>query len=271
MSKAKILTLQFNPIIGDKKANFQKITDLIEKNSWIKPDIVLLPEVFNIGVAHKYFREMAEDIPNGETFEFLSNLAKITNSNIIGGSFPENLDNKYKNTCCVLNRKGELLAKYSKIHMFSYYGSREGEFLDAGNETVVVNLDVCKVGLAICYDLRFPELFRSLIYNGAELIAVPAAWPYPRFDHWITLSKSRAIENLCYIVTSNHCGKTTPSRVNVGHSSIINPWGEIIASCGADEGVSFAEIDFSLINKIRNEFKVLEDRDMLAYANVSIY
>ncbi|MEI7474298.1 MAG: carbon-nitrogen family hydrolase [bacterium] len=267
--KIRVLTLQFNPVIANKQTNFGKVSELIEKNCWFNPDLVILPEVFNIGAAHKYFQKMAEEIPNGETSLFLSNLAKKFHTNIIGGSFPEKADNgKYKNTCCVYDRNGKLVAKYSKIHMFSYYGSKEGDFLESGNEAVIANLDIGKIGLGICYDLRFPELFRSLVYSGAKIIALPAAWPYPRLEHWTTLSKARAIENLCYVITSNHCAKTTPSRLNLGHSSIINPWGEIIACAGSEEGVAMAEIDLNFVKKVREEFRVLEDRNLNAYNNI---
>lgn len=267
--KIRVLTLQFNPIIADKKANFEKIKALLEKNISFKPDIVVLPEMFNIGDDHKYFQEMAEIISEGETSAFLSNTAKLFNTNIIGGSFPEISENgKYKNTCCVYDRLGRLVTKYSKIHMFSYYGSKEGEFLESGDKAIIANLDVGKVGLAICYDLRFPELFRSLIYSGAEIIAIPSAWPYSRLEHWNILSKARAIENLCYVITSNQCGNTTPLRTNAGYSSIINPWGEIVACAVEEEGVAMTEIDLSSVAQLRNEFKVLEDRNLNAYNNI---
>ena len=268
MTKARIIGIQIQPEIGNKQANLDKVQKLIEENAWYKPDLIVLPEVFNSGVDHKYLHKLAEKIPEGETTEFFSKIAKKYETNIIAGSFIEKCEGEiteYKNTSVIFSRKGEILGKYQKIHMFNYYGSNEGEYISSGDKAVVIQTDVGKIGLSICYDLRFPELYRALVYAGAEIITCVAAWPYPRLDHWLTLNKARAVENTVYVVAVNQCGRVNPKRQNLGMSMLINPWGDVTSSAGGDEGVMFGEIDFDYLHKIREEFPVLVDRNLEAY------
>lgn len=268
MTKARIIGIQIQPEIGNKQANLDKVQKLIEENAWFKPDLIVLPEVFTSGIDHKALHKCAEEIPNGETTELFSQLAKKYNTNIIAGSFIEKCEDSnppYKNTSVVFGRKGEILGQYSKIHMFNYYGSNEGEYVSSGDKAVVVETDIGKIGLTICYDLRFPELYRSLTYAGAEIIVCVAAWAYPRLDHWITLNKARAAENTAYVIAVNQCGRVNAKRQNVGNSMLVNSWGDIIASAGNDEGVFLGEIDFDYLRKIREEFPVLNDRTLDAY------
>jgi len=267
--KIRIMGVQFTPEPGNKEANLNKVKNLIEENIWYKPDLIVLPEVFNSSIVHKFFQPLSESIPNGQTTDFLCSLSSRYNVNIVSGSFIEKCsDEKYRNTSVVFDRNGKVIGKYSKIHMFSYFGSEESKYISTGDSAVVVETDFGKIGLSICYDLRFPELYRAMTYSGAELIVCPAAWPSERFDHWITLNKARAIENLVYMVSVNQCGKYEFGRVNPGHSMVINPWGEIIASAGNDEGVMMTEIDLDMVKKIREEFPVLTDRNLKAYENL---
>lgn len=268
MAKARILGIQLAPELGNKQANIEKIQQFVENNSWYKPDLVVIPEVFNTGIDHRLFHEQAEEIPDGETSKFLSQLAKEYNANLTGSYIEKCEDGKYKNACVFFNRQGELIAKYHKIHMFSYYGSKEGEYVSCGDSAVIVDSDIGKIGLSVCYDLRFPQLYRALAYGGAEIIVCPAAWPYPRYEHWMTLNKARAIENQVFFVSVNQAGKVGLYRTNLGQSMVINPWGEVIASAGGDEGIMMSEIDLNLVKKIREEFPVLNDRNLEAYDNL---
>lgn len=268
--KIKVMGIQFTPEIGDKIGNLKKVGKLLNEYSWYNPDLIVLPEVFNSGVGHGKMQELAEPIPNDQTTMFLSGFAERMQANIVGGSYIEKCpDGEYRNACVVFDRSGKIIAKYHKIHMFSYYGSREGEFISKGNSVVIAETDVGKIGLSICYDLRFPELYRTLTYSGAEIIVCPAAWPYPRLEHWNTLNKARAIENQAYFISVNQVGQACEGRTNLGHSMIINPWGDVIASAGGTEGVMMAEIDLGLVRKIREEFPVLNDRDIDAYKLIS--
>jgi len=263
--KIRILGVQINSKIGDKDANFNKISELLNEHSWYKPDLIVLPEVFNTGVDHELFKKMAEPV-GGVSTDFLSSLAKQHAANIVGGSFIEKCpDGSLKNTSLVFDREGQIIGRYSKIHLFSYYGINEGKYLTAGDKAVVVNTDFGRIGLSICYDLRFPELYRTLALAGAEVVVCPAAWPYPRHDHWITLSKARAIENQFCMVSVNQCGKTAPEWTNLGHSMVIDPWGQVVACAGSNEGVVMSEIDLDRVSRLREEFPVLSDRNLDAY------
>ncbi|HSA07383.1 MAG TPA: carbon-nitrogen family hydrolase [Candidatus Gastranaerophilales bacterium] len=265
-NKVKILGIQIQPEMGNKKANLEKVKNFIAQYSWYKPDLIVLPEVFNTGVDHKALQKMAEPVPGGATTELLAGLAKKYNTNIVMGSFAEKLsDNDYKNTSAVINRQGEIIGKYHKIHLFDYHGSEESKYFSAGNNAVIVETDIGKIGLTVCFDIRFPELYRCLSYAGADIITNVAAFPYPKLDHWLTLNKARAIENLIYMVVVNQCGKVNIKRQNIGMSMVINPWGEIISCAGGDEGVMTAEIDLEKQKKIRKNFNILEDRKPECY------
>jgi len=268
MTKARVLGIQLQPVLGNKKANFEKVESFIKENAWYKPDLIVLPEVFNTGIDHRYFHKCAEAVPEGETTEFFSKIAKKYKTNIISGSFVEKCEGEvcqYKNTSVVFDRHGEILGKYQKIHMFNSYGTNEGDYFSSGDTAVAVQTDIGKIGLSICFDIRFPELYRTLTYAGAEIIICAAAWAYPRLDHWITLNKARAVENTVYVIAVNQAGRVTPKWQNLGMSMIINPWGDITAAAGSDEGVMTGEIDLNYLKKIREEFPVLNDRNLDAY------
>lgn len=265
-AKPKILGIQTQPVLGKKQANLDKVRSMVEEYSWFKPDLIVLPEVFNIGVDHHDLQKLAEPIPGGSTTDLLMELAKKYSTNIVTGSYIEKLPGgKYKNTCAVIDRQGEIIAKYHKIHLFNYHGSEESKCASPGNKAVVAETDIGKIGLTICFDLRFPELYRCLTYAGAEIITNVAAFPYPKYDHWVTIHKARAIENLAYIIAVNQCGRVDIKRQNLGMSMVINPWGDIIASAGTDEGVMMAQIDMEYLKKIREGFPVLNDRCLEAY------
>ena len=268
--KVRVLGIQITPEIGNKEANLNKVENFIEQNSWFKPDLVILPEVFNCGIGQgKLLQKLAEPVSGGPTTELMSFLSAKYKTNILAGSYiEEGSDGKFRNTSAIFDRSGNIVGKYHKIHMFSYYGSQEGDFITPGNSSVVVDTDIGKIGLSVCYDLRFPELYRALTYSGAEIIVCPAAWPYPRLEHWITLNKARAIENQVYFISVNQVGKTNGARVNLGHSMIINPWGDTIASTGSEEAVMMAEIDLDMVRKLREEFPVLNDRNLNAYESL---
>ena len=162
--------------IWDKKANFDKVSSLVQRDIKKGVDIIVLPEVWTVGWAPKHFRESAEEVKNSETIKLLSNIAKDYNTWVVGGSFISKSDEHYYNTCPLLNRKGELVALYSKNHLFSYYGSDEGTFVEVGKSPVMVDIEGVKTGLTICYDIRFPEIYRAYRKAGADLFINCAAW-----------------------------------------------------------------------------------------------
>ena len=259
--KVKILGIQINSIVGDKIKNYQKVSKLMKENADFGADIVILPELFNTGLDYKNAKRHAEPIPTEATSMFLSGIAETYNTNIIGGSIFELVEGeKIKNTTAVFDRTGKLVSKYSKIHLFSAFGSQENEVLHSGENAVIVELDGVKVGLTTCYDIRFPEIYRKLALNGAEIITCSAAWPYPRYDHWMTLNKARAIENQCFVVSSNQCGKAGLGVNYVGNSMIVDPWGDIISNAGNNEGAYKVEINLNSIEQRRKDLPVFKDR-----------
>ncbi|MDD3149418.1 MAG: carbon-nitrogen family hydrolase [Candidatus Gastranaerophilales bacterium] len=254
----KILGIQLSPTMGDKIANMTKIASFLKNNADFMPDIVLLPEFFNTGLNPTKFEDYSEAIP-AETTMFLAGMAETYKTNIIGTFIEKCPDGKLRNTCLVIDRTGKIVAKYHKIHLFSNCEINEDKFLESGKEIVAVQLDCAKIGLSICYDLRFPELYRNLVNENVQIITCLAAWPSQRVEHWTTLSKARAIENQCFFIAINQVGKTY-GTTNAGNSAVISPWGEILASAGDEEGILKAEIDLNLIKKIRADFPVLKDR-----------
>ncbi len=217
-------------------------------------DLIVLPELF----AHCKDFKAGERIP-GRTTDIFAQLAREKGSCILMGSILEvdGHDQRY-NTSVLIDRRGRILARYRKIHLFSYH-SKEKRSLIAGRDVVTAPTELGVIGFSICYDLRFPELYRALVKKGAEIIVCPAAWPYPRLDHWITLNKARAIEGQCYFVGCNQAGAPTPTTTLVGRSMITDPWGEVVAAAGAVEAIIEAVIDVTLVRKIREEYAFSND------------
>lgn len=257
--RLKILAVQMCSKIGDKRVNYSKILKLIEKNIKFCPDVIILPEIWTVGWKPSEFENSAEDLKNSETVEFLSNIAKKYNTNIIGGSFITKKSGEYYNTCPVINRKGELIATYDKMHLFSYYGCEEGSYIESGQNPVLINIDGVKIGLTICYDIRFPEIFRAYRKAGADLLVNMAAWPMSRKIHWEMLTKARAIENQCFMVALTQSGLIEGNEWNLGHSLIIDCKGEVISEITEGEGAMFAEIKFNEMYKFREKCTVLLD------------
>lgn len=265
--KLKILAVQMSSVIGDKKANFKKVEKLIADNIKDDIDVIILPEVWTVGWKPSLFQSFAEDI-NGETVNFLSKIAKKYNTNIIGGSFILNgkENSLLYNACPVINKKGELVSTYYKMHLFSYYGCDEGKFVENGQNPVIVDIEGVKFGLSICYDIRFPEIYRAYAKNGAEVLVNMAAWPMSRAVHWEALTKARAIENQCFMVALTQSGAIDEKEWNLGHSRVIGYDGVTIAEIGVGddreasiEGVMLAELNFCGMNEFRKKCQVFSD------------
>jgi omega-amidase len=257
--KIKILAIQMSSKLGDKEANFHKVLDLITNNIKKKPDVIILPEVWTIGWKPEIFENSAEILEEGETFEFLSEIAQNYNVNIIGGSFITKQAYNLYNTCPVINREGELIAAYDKMHLFSYYGCNEGSFVKSGETPVVIELESVKIGLSLCYDIRFPEIYRAYRKAGADLLINMAAWPMKRANHWENLTKARAIENQTFMVALTQSGLIENDEYNLGHSRVIDYNGDVISEIKSSEGAMFAEIQFKEMYEFRNKCTILLD------------
>lgn len=223
-----------------------------------KPDTIVLPEMWNTGYALSELAHLADQ--NSEpTKSFLSELAKSYQINIIGGSIGNKKADGFFNTSLVFNRAGELVNEYDKIHLVPML--HEHQYLTGGQEKAhIFELDGIKMGLIICYDLRFPELSRQLALDGAQVLHIVAQWPDARKEHWTYLQTARAIENQLFVVSSNTVGANVETSF-AGTSMIIDPQGEHMAVGGqSNEETITASLDLSIVSDIRNNVPVFSSR-----------
>ncbi len=234
--------------------------------------LVVLPEKWNAWGSAEVLRANAEPLEGGETVAALAGWARGHGVAIVGGSITEEREgrDRLSNTCPVLDADGELVAVYRKIHMFDVdvggVAYRESEAEEPGDETVVCAAGGWLVGLSVCYDLRFPELYRILALEGAELVTVPAAFTaFTGKDHWELLLRARAVENQCYVAAANQWGTYDAGKASYGHSLIVDPWGVVLAEAPDEDCVIVAELDRDRLERIRAELPSLANRQAAAY------
>ena len=258
--QVKISALQMCSEIGDRRANYDKVQRIISKELEDGVDFLILPEVWTVGWSCEDFVSCAEVIENSDTIRLLSSIAKDYNINILGGSFIEkSTDGNFYNTCPVINREGKVVATYSKMHLYSYCGCAEGSYITSGNSPVMVELDNVKIGLTICYDIRFPEIYRAYRLSGADVIVNCAAWASTKPVPWDIMTRSRAVENQIYMVAVNQCGKLEDGGFNLGHSRIIDYNGNILSEITDTEGFIQADLDLDKMYEFRNKCLILND------------
>ncbi|MFF7967332.1 carbon-nitrogen family hydrolase [Streptomyces sp. NPDC007903] len=221
--------------------------------------LVVLPELWTTGAfAYDTFATEAEPL-EGLTHAAMAQAAKDAGVWLHAGSIPErDPDGTLYNTALVFSPSGELAASYRKIHRFGF-DQGEAVLMGAGREPVTVPLPETTVGLATCYDLRFPELFRALTDAGAETLVVSAGWPERRRAHWTLLAQARAVENQAYVLACGTAG-THAGVPQAGHSIVVDPWGEVLAEAGPDEEVLRVEFDPAKVRATRAQFPALKDR-----------
>ncbi|WP_432007222.1 carbon-nitrogen family hydrolase [Streptomyces parvus] len=222
-------------------------------------DLVVLPELWPVGAfAHTAFEAEAEPL-EGPTHEAMAKAAAEAGVWLHAGSFVERAgDGTLYNTSPVFSPEGERVAAYRKIHRFGF-DQGEAVMMGAGEELVTVALPDTTLGLATCYDLRFPEQFRGLVDAGAETLVVAAGWPERRRSHWTLLAQARAVENQAYVLAVGTAG-THGDVQQAGHSIVVDPWGEVLAQAGADEEVLTVELDTDKVRATREQFPALKDR-----------
>jgi predicted amidohydrolase len=258
----------------DKKLNLEKARDLIEKAVSQGAQIVGLPEYFNfVGPDERKFEE-AEPIP-GPTTDFLSSLAAKHHLWLQGGSITERVEGHQKlfNTTVFFNPKGEPIARYRKIHLLEIAVKngvelRESDTKEPGEEIVICETDLGKVGLSICYDMRFPEVYRIMALNGAVIIFVSADFAlYTGKDHWEPILRTRAIENQCFLIAPAQIGikPYVPPFPTYGRSMIIDPWGTVIAKAPDTETCIVAELDMDYLETLRQQLPALKTRRPQTY------
>lgn len=258
--KIKIAALQMNSAIGDIEKNCDKINKIVSAELSDNADILILPEVWTCGWACRHFTECAEDIDKAASISLLKKIAKEHNINILGGSIILKKNNLLYNSCPVIDRNGKLLATYEKNHLFSYYGCDEGKYITAGTNPVMVNLEGINIGLTICFDIRFPEIYRAYRKAGADLLVNMAAWGLSKPIPWEMMTRSRAIENQTYMVALTQSGPIEDNEFNIGHSRIIDYNGNIISEIKDQrEGIMFAEINLNEMYEFREKCTILND------------
>lgn len=259
----KISCIQMETAIGKNDFNLKKAEELIRKAAKENPDTVVLPETWNSGYFPKENLEKYCD-KNGETVKkVIGNLAKELNINIVAGSVANIKNGEIYNTSYTFNRLGECVGEYDKTHLFT--PMNEDDYFKNGEKLTTFLLDGKKCGILICYDIRFPELTRTLtVNNRLDYLFLVAQWPLKRADHLLTLTKARAIENQMFVVCTNSCDKSSDT-VFGGNSAIFNPWGVEIARAGEDEEIITALCDESILADIRSSINVFADRQKELY------
>ena len=264
--KTKIALAQMTSI-ADIDRNLKKSYELIQQAVKQKADLIAFPECFLFLGKDSLYQGIAEDI-TGPLVGMFQEQARLNNISILMGSFPEKdpeNPKKIYNTSILISRQGKILNTYRKIHLFDVelpdLRLIESETVSAGKKVVISDHEIGKIGMTICYDLRFPNLFQQLNQAGAEIIFTPAAFTYQTGKaHWLTLLQARAIENQVYIAAPGQVGQHNKQRRSFGHSVIIDPWGKILALAPEEECVICAEIDLDYIREVRRKMPVQSHR-----------
>ena len=259
--KVRILAIQMESVIGDINLNIETVKNLLTANleKFEGADFVFLPEVWTAGWHPPVFIKSAESIEDSKAIKMLSEIAKKYNTNILGGSFIRKSGNKYYNSCPVINRKGEVVSIYDKMHLYSYYGDNEGEYITKGSNPVMAELDGIKIGITICYDIRFPEIYRAYRNAGADILVNMAAWGKHKKIPWDSMTTSRAVENQTYMIALTQTGMLLDGSENLGHSMIIDYEGKILSEIEEKEGGIYAELDLNKMYDFRSKCTILKD------------
>lgn len=260
MKKLKVLGCQMQ-VDENKDRNLQKAEDLIIRGiKKYHPDMVILPEMFNTPYDNSYFPRFGESYP-GETTLRIQGLAKTQGVIMIAGSIPERDQEtgKLYNTTYVFGPRGELLGKHRKVHLFDIdipgkITFKESDVLTPGEKITLVETEFGKIGIAICYDVRFPEMFQVMEQEGASLVVIPGAFNTTTGPaHWELLMRSRALDNQMYVVAVSPARNPRASYQAYGHSMIVDPWGRVLEELEEEEGYVYRELDFQYMDKIRQE------------------
>lgn len=262
MKDFKIALCQMKPT-ADKKENIEKAERMIVEAASSCASVIVLGEMFNCPYQNRYFPLFAESIQCGETVEMLSQSARENKVYIIGGSIPEADGDKIYNTSCVFSPDGRLIARHRKMHLFDVelesLSFKESDILSSGSGITVFDTEYCRMGVAICYDVRFPELIRLMALEGSEVIVIPAAFNMTTGPaHWEMLFKARAVDNQVFMVGASPARDENSGYTAYGSSIIVSPWGDIIQKAGSGEEIIYGDIKGDIINNIRNELPLLK-------------
>jgi deaminated glutathione amidase len=255
----------------DKDENKEAAEALIRQAVDAEADLVALPELWSCHGLDTVYRENAEPVP-GPTTEFMGDLARELGVYLLGGSILEGEpgSERLSNTSTFFDPSGEMTAVYRKIHLFDVKAP-DREYLESahiapGDEVVTAKAGPATLGLSVCYDVRFPELYRLLALRGAEILAVPAAFTLQTGkDHWELLLRARAVENQAFVIAPAQWGQKADGRRTYGRSMIVDPWGTVLATCPDRDGYALATLDLDYLDRFRAEFPALANRRPEAY------
>ncbi|MBN1963237.1 MAG: carbon-nitrogen family hydrolase [Anaerolineae bacterium] len=259
MAKLRISLAQMTVTSGNERKNGEVMQGMVEEAVRRGSQLVVLPEMWSSGYAMEKWYDLAAPL-NAGVFAQTSTAAQQQRICVLG-SMPEKRGTGVSDSAAFFSPNGSILGVYRKIHLFKPMG--EDRHLIAGRAPLNIDLPWGKTGIAICYDLRFPELFRRYGVDRAVLVLVPSAWPLARIEHWRTLLKARAIENQYFVVGCNCVGEAQTDEgqtVFGGHSAIIDPWGETVLEAGTMPGLYTTDIELDLVSQVRQRIPVLEDR-----------
>lgn len=272
----KVALLQLK-VTADKAQNLLNAEIQILEAAKHGAKLIVLPECWNSPYAVSAFPEYAEEIPNGQTTKLLSSLAQKANAFMIGGSFPEIDGGKYYNTSLTFGPTGQLLGKHRKVHLFDIdvpgkIRFKESDVLSPGSQETLIDLEgYGKIGLGICYDIRFPELAMRAARNGAFAMIYPGAFNMTTGPaHWQLLARSRAVDNELYVILDSPARDPDTNNYQAwGHSLVADPWGNVVSEAEESESITYATLDPSRIEEVRSSVPVYQQRRFDIYPDVS--
>jgi predicted amidohydrolase len=250
----RLIGVQFDIVWEDRAGNFAKVRQLLAKSPPMRGDLVVLPEMFASGFSMNLDR--TAETEQRETEAFLGEVARQYAVTIVGGQATRGPERRGRNEAVVMSPAGEVIARYEKIHPFSM--GKEAEHFTGGDRVVTFKWADATVAPFVCYDLRFPEIFRIAVTRQAQIYVVIANWPAARVEHWRTLLRARAIENQAYVIGVNRCG-SDPYLDYPGRSMIVGFRGNIVAEAGEGEEVIAASVDLAALLQYRRELPFLGD------------
>lgn len=254
-------------VTEDKDKNLEKAEGMIKDAIQKGAELVVLPEMFNCPYDNSYFPKFAEHYPEGKTIKFLSKTARENKIYLVGGSIPEkDEEGNIYNTSFIFSKTGDLLGRHRKVHLFDIDvkdGIRfmESDVLSYGRDLTVFDTQYGKIGVAICYDIRFPELMRLMAIKGVKIIVVPAAFNMTTGPaHWEVLFKVRALDNQVYMLGTAPARNLNASYTSYGNTIITDPWGRIVNKLDENEGILVEVLDLNLVDRIREDLPLLKHR-----------
>jgi predicted amidohydrolase len=269
--RLRVAAVQLNAV-AEKSANLERAGGLVAEAAAGGAQLVVLPEKWNGFGSPEILRRNAEELGGGESVEAMRRWASELGVHLVGGSITERAaSGTLYNTSLVIDPGGETIATYRKIHLFDVDVAgqryRESDVEEGGSEILTVKAEGWTLGLTICYDLRFPELYRILTLRGAELLVVPAAFTMATGrDHWELLLRARAVENQCFVIGANDWGEHPDGKRTYGRSMVVDPWGVVLSQVPDGDGIALAELDAGWLAEVRDAVPVLANRKPEAYS-----